>query len=145
VCSIYEQGKSRYRSACTDGGTKAAPSNTASQGRQCRPHRKGKAISFSSAHVKPKKEVLKSKQELQKPKNSIWATPKKYSYQPKAYAPRQSLSSCFMLKNNSKSEVIAKYIGNDRNVYLNTFIWVPKILVTNMQGPKNIWGPKSWN
>jgi hypothetical protein len=27
------------------------------------PHRKGKATSFSSAHVKPKKEVSKSKQE----------------------------------------------------------------------------------
>jgi hypothetical protein len=43
-----------------------------------------------------------------------------------------------VLKNNSKREVVAKYVDKDTNVYLNTSIWVPKILVTNMQGPKNI-------
>jgi hypothetical protein len=68
-----------------------------------------------------------------------------YSYQPKAKVPRQSLSSCFVLKNNSKGEGIAKYVGNDKNVYRNTSIWVPKILVTNMQGPKIVWGPKTRN
>jgi hypothetical protein len=82
---------------------------------------------------------------LQKPKNSIWATPKKYSYQLKAQVPEQSLSSYFVLKNNSKGEVIAKYVGNNKNIYHNTSIWVPKILVTNMQGPKNVWGPKTRN
>jgi hypothetical protein len=47
-----------------------------------------------------------------------------------------------VLKNNSKGEVIAKYVGNNRNVYLNTSVWVPKILVTNMQGSKNDWDLK---
>jgi hypothetical protein len=115
------------------------------KGGSAAPHRKGKATSFFSAHVKPKKKVSNSNQEPQKPKNSIWATPNKYFYQSKAQVPRQSLSSCFVFKNNSKGEVIAKYVGNDRNVYLNTSIWVPKILVTNMQGPKNVWGPKTRN
>jgi hypothetical protein len=109
------------------------------------PHKKGKSTSVSSAHDKPKKKVYQPKQVAQKPKKSIWGTPNKYVHQPKAQVPRQSLSSCFVLKNNSKGEVIAKYVGNNRNVYLNTSIWVPKILVTNMQGPKNDWGPKTRN
>jgi hypothetical protein len=107
--------------------------------------RKGKVTYSSFAHDKPKKQIYKVKNEPQKPKNTIWATPNRYSYQLKAYAYRQSLSSCFVLKNNSKGEVYAKYVGKDRNIYINTSIWVPKILVTNMQGPKNIWGPKSRN
>jgi hypothetical protein len=123
----------------------AQGSSAAVKGGSATPHRKGKATSSSFALVKPKKKVYQPKQEPQRPKKSIWGNPNKYAYQPKAHAPRQSLSSCFVLKNNSKGEVIAKYVGNNRNVYLNTSIWVPKILVTNMQGPKNIWGPKSRN
>jgi len=65
-------------------------------------------------------------------------TPNRYAYQPKAQALGQSLSSNFVLQNNSKGEVFAKFVGTGRNVYLNTSIWVPKVLVTNMQGPKNI-------
>ena len=65
----------------------------------------------------------------------------KYAYQPKAHAPQQSLTSCFVLKKNSSGEVIAKYVGKATNAYLNTSIWVPKIIVTNMKGPKSSWGP----
>jgi hypothetical protein len=89
------------------------------KGDSAAPHRKGKATS-SSTHVKPKKKVYQPKQEPQKPKKSIWGNPNKYVYQPKDHAPRQNLSSCFVLKNNDKREVIAKYVGKDANVYLNT-------------------------
>jgi hypothetical protein len=89
------------------------------KGDSAAPHRKGKATS-SSAHVKPKKKVYQPKQEPQKPKKSIWGNPNKYVCQSKAHAPQQSLSSCFVLKNNSKGEVIAKYVGKDANIYLNT-------------------------
>ena len=75
----------------------------------------------------------------------MWDNPNKYAYQPKANASRQSMSSYFVFKNNNKGEVFAKYIGKGTNVYLNTSIWVLKVLVTKMQGPKNIWGPKSRN
>ena len=34
--------------------------------------------------------------------------------------------------------MIAKYVGKETNIYRNTSIWVPKILVTNMQGPSQI-------
>ena len=57
----------------------------------------------------------------------------------------QWLDSNFVLQHNNKGEVFAKFVGNGRNVYHNAFIWVPKVLVTNMQGPKNIWGPKTRN
>jgi hypothetical protein len=39
----------------------AKGSSAAVKGSSAGPHRKGKATSFSSAHVKPKKEVSKSK------------------------------------------------------------------------------------
>jgi hypothetical protein len=44
----------------------------------------------------------------------------------------------FYVEEQQQGEVIAKYISNNKNIYRNTSIWVPKILVTNMQGPKNV-------
>ena len=114
------------------------------KGGSAAPHRNGKTSS-SSAHVKPKKKVSHPKQVVQKPKKSIWVTPNRYAYQPKAKTPQQCLNSNFVLQHNSKGEVFAKFVGNGRNVYLNASIWVPKVLVTNVQGPKNIWGPKNRN
>ena len=67
---------------------------------------------------------------------SKWVTPNKYAYQPRAQAPQQSLSSCFVLKSHNRGEVVAKYVVKETNIYKNTSIWVPKILVSNMQGPK---------
>jgi hypothetical protein len=49
------------------------------------------------------------------------------------------------VEKQQQGDVFAKYVGSGKNVYLYTSIWVSKILVTNMQGPKNIWGPKSRN
>ena len=69
----------------------------------------------------------------------------KYAYQPKVNAPQQSLSCCYVLKCNNFGEVVAKYVGKETNIYVNTTIWVPKILVTNMKGPNYTWGPKSRN
>ena len=91
--------------------------------------------------IKPKKKVNQEKQVFQKPKEPVWPTKNKYAYQPKTYAPRQSLTSCFVLRN----KYVAKYVGKETNIYRNTSIWVPKFLVTNMQGPKSSWGPKSSN
>ena len=104
-----------------------------------------KTTSYSFAYVKPKKKVSHPEQVVQKPKKSIWVTLNRYAYQPKAKAPQQCLNSNFVLQHNSKGEVFAKFVGNGQNVYLNTSIWVPKVLMTNVQGPKNIWGPKTRN
>ena len=62
----------------------------------------------------------------------MWGNKNKYAYQPKIYAPQQSLTSCFVLKSNSSGKVVAKYVGKETNIYMNTSIWVPKFLVTNM-------------
>ena len=91
------------------------------------------------------KKMSQQKQVSQKSKELMWGTMNKYAYQPKAHAPRQSLTSCFVLKNNNSGKVVAKYVGKETNVYVNTSICVLKILVTNMQGPKSNWGPKSRN
>ena len=109
------------------------------------PRKNGKATNSAPDQTKPKKQVYQEKQIFQKPKKLVWATKNKYAYQPKTYAPRQSLTSCFVLRNNSSGKLVAKYIRKETNIYRNTSIWVPKILVTNIQGPKSNWGPKSSN
>jgi len=94
---------------------------------------KWKATNSSLDQTEPSKKVMpRQKQASQKPKDSKWVTPNKYAYQPKAHAPQKSLSSCFVLKCNDLGKVVAKYVGMDTNKYVNTSIWVPKILVTNM-------------
>ena len=103
----------------------------------------GKATNSVLDQTKPKKKVSQQKQVQQNPKESVWGTTNKYAYQPKFQPPRQSLTSCFILRNNSNGKVVAKYVG--KATYRNTSIWVPKFLVTNMQGPKSNWGPKSSN
>jgi hypothetical protein len=46
----------------------------------------------------------------------------KYAYQPKAQPLWQSLTSCFVLRSNSSGKVVAKYVGQETNVYKNTSI-----------------------
>ena len=109
------------------------------------PRKNGKATNSIPNQTKPMNKVFQQKQVSQKPNESIWGTMNKYAYQSKTHAPRQSLTSCFVLKNNSSGQVVVKYVGKETNIYRNTSIWVPKILVTNMQGPMLNWGPKSSN
>ena len=115
------------------------------KGGNATPHKNGLAINPVPDQTKPMKKVFQQKQIFQKPKKSMWGTKNKYAYQPKIHTPRHSLTSCFVLKNNSSGKVVAKYVGKETNIYRNTFIWVPQFLVTNMQGPKSSWGPKSSN
>ena len=109
------------------------------------PRKNEKATNSTADQTKPKRKVSQQKQFQQKPKESVWGTMNKYAYQPKFQPPRQSLTSCFILRKNSSGKVVAKYVGKEANTYRNTSIWVPKFLVTNMQGPKSNWGPKSSN
>jgi len=50
--------------------------------------------------------------------------------------------SSYVLMNDSKSCVSAKYIGLPIYGVKKNAIWVPKTLVPNIQGPKKIWVPK---
>ena len=109
------------------------------------PRKNGKATNSALDQTKPKKKVSQQKQVQQKPKELVRGTMNKYAYQPKFQPPRQSLTSCFVLRNNNSGKVVAKYIRKEANTYRNTSIWVPKFLVTNIQGPKSNWGRKSSN
>ena len=92
------------------------------KGDSATPQKNGKATNSAPDQTKPKKKVSQQKQVQQKPKESVWGT-----------------------MNNNSGKVVAKYVGKETNIYRNTSIWVSKIVVTNMQGPKLNWGPKSSN
>ena len=111
-------------------------SSAAVKGDSAAPRKNGKATNSVPDQTKPKKKVFQQKQVPQKPKESMWGTKNKYAYQPKFQPLRQSLTSCFVLSYNSTEKVVAKYVGKEANTYRNTSIWVPKFLVTNMQGPQ---------
>ena len=53
-----------------------------------------------------------------------------------------NFDTSYVLTKNRLGVVIAMYVGNNiRNAKRS--IWVPKVLVTNMKGPKQIWVPKN--
>jgi hypothetical protein len=43
---------------------------------------------------------------------------------------------------NKSGKVVAKYVGG-KHKSLNTCVWVPKVLVSNVKGPKTVWVPKN--
>jgi hypothetical protein len=45
---------------------------------------------------------------------------------------------------NKSGKVVAKYVG-DKHKGSKTCVWVPKVLVSNVKGPKTIWVPKIKN
>ena len=51
------------------------------------------------------------------------------------------LDSCYMLTKGTNG-VKAKFIGKPWMRSKKKAIWVPKSLVTNLQGPKQVWVPK---
>jgi hypothetical protein len=51
------------------------------------------------------------------------------------------LDSCYLLTKGANG-VKAKFIGAPIVGSKKKTIWVPKILVTNLQGPKQLWVPK---
>jgi hypothetical protein len=62
-----------------------------------------------------------------------------------------SIDPSYVLVKSSKGGVYAKFVGKNRNhaftpnIGIDTkkrSIWMPKALVTNLQGPKQVWVPK---
>jgi hypothetical protein len=43
---------------------------------------------------------------------------------------------------NKSGKVVAKYVGG-KHKSPKTCFWVPKVLVSNVKGPKTVWGPKN--
>ncbi|PVH64300.1 hypothetical protein PAHAL_2G231700 [Panicum hallii] len=53
-----------------------------------------------------------------------------------------SFDSSYILMRNSNGNVSAKFVGIPIDGAKKNAIWVPKVLVTNVQGPKKVWVPK---
>jgi hypothetical protein len=62
-----------------------------------------------------------------------------------------SIDPSYVLVKSSKGDVYAKFVGKNRNHVFTPnngidtkkrSIWVPKALVINLQGPKQVWVPK---
>jgi hypothetical protein len=55
----------------------------------------------------------------------------------------KTFDASYVLTNKS-GKVVAKYVGG-KHKGSNTCVWVPKVLVSNVKGPKTIWVPKIKN
>jgi ubiquinone biosynthesis protein UbiJ len=53
----------------------------------------------------------------------------------------KSFDASYVLTNKS-GKVVAKYVGG-KHKGLKTCVWVPKVLVSNIKGPKTVWVPKN--
>jgi hypothetical protein len=53
----------------------------------------------------------------------------------------KTFDASYVLTNKS-SKVVAKYVGG-KHKSSKTCVWVPKVLVSNIKGPKTIWVPKN--
>jgi hypothetical protein len=62
----------------------------------------------------------------------------------KAHA-SSNIPPSYVLRRNNHGKVVATYVGNESNIYLKRSLWVPKVLVANVEGPKSNWGPKRRN
>jgi outer membrane lipoprotein-sorting protein len=52
----------------------------------------------------------------------------------------KTFDASFVLTNKS-GKVVAKYVGG-KHKSPKTCVWVPKVLISNVKGPKTIWVPK---
>jgi hypothetical protein len=50
--------------------------------------------------------------------------------------------NAFYVLTNNLGKVVAKYVGGKHNSP-KTCVWVPKVLVSNVKGPKTVWVPKN--
>jgi hypothetical protein len=55
----------------------------------------------------------------------------------------KTFEASYVLTNKS-GKVVAKYVGG-KHKGSKTCVWVPKVLVSNVNGPKTIWVPKIKN
>jgi hypothetical protein len=53
----------------------------------------------------------------------------------------KTFDASYVLTNKS-GKVVAKYVGS-KHKSSKTCVWVPKVLVSNVKGPKNVWVPKN--
>jgi hypothetical protein len=47
-----------------------------------------------------------------------------------------------LMFSNKSGKVVAKYVGG-KHKGSKICVWVPKVLVSNVKGPKSVWVPKN--
>jgi hypothetical protein len=72
---------------------------------------------------------------IEMPKNKIFNASNEHSISFKTF------DTSFVLTNKS-GKVVATYVGG-KHKSPKTCVWVPKVLVSNIKGPKTIWVPKN--
>jgi hypothetical protein len=55
----------------------------------------------------------------------------------------KTFDASYVLTNKS-GKIVAKYVG-DKHKGSKTCVWVPKVLIYNVKGPKTVWVPKIKN
>jgi hypothetical protein len=55
----------------------------------------------------------------------------------------KTFDASYVLTNKS-GKIVAKYVGGKHKSF-KTCVWVPKVLVSNVKGPKTVWVPKNKN
>jgi hypothetical protein len=58
------------------------------------------------------------------------------------YMSYHAFDASYVIMKNKYEKVITLYVGPCHKRH-NTYVWVPKVLVTNMKGPKQVWLPKN--
>jgi hypothetical protein len=58
-----------------------------------------------------------------------------------SYMPYHAFDASYVLMKNKYGKVIALFVGPCHKRH-NTCVWVPKVLVSNVKGPKQVWVPK---
>jgi hypothetical protein len=53
----------------------------------------------------------------------------------------KTFDASYVLNNNS-GKIVVKYVGN-KHKSSKTCVWVPKVLVSNVKGPKSVWVAKN--
>jgi hypothetical protein len=126
-----------YRLIYIDSGSATVKGDSAA------PRKDRKTTNLVPNQTKPKRRCSRRSRFSRNLRNQCGGTKNKFAYKPKSQSPRQSLTSCIVLRSNNSGKVVTKLIGHESNVYKHASIWVPKFLVTNLQGPKSSWGPNS--
>jgi hypothetical protein len=59
-----------------------------------------------------------------------------------SYMSYHEFDASYVLMRNKFDRIVALYVGHHHK-RSKTYVWMPKYLITNLKGPKQIWVPKS--
>src|SRR5438105_14557625 len=102
-------------------------------GKSCLKFNKGVTLYDAMNKIHSSNTIASSQVKGEKKKKKEILTPISHSY------------TCdYILTWDHRGKMVIKYIGaHTKNKITKRSVWVPKVLVTNSQGPKSIWVPKT--